>query len=101
MGQLVYDKIPRETMITEGKEIEMTKWQEQWTSSTKGAVSKFYFPYAHERMKTILPMSTEFTAMVTGNSLTRSYLHSFHIIPNSNCPCGLEEEQAINHIIFN
>jgi len=27
MGQLVYDKIPRETMITEGKEIEMTKWQ--------------------------------------------------------------------------
>ena len=35
IGELVYDKVPRETTITEGKEIEMTKWQEQWTGSTK------------------------------------------------------------------
>jgi len=101
IGQLVYDKIPRETIITEGKEIEMTKWQEQWTSSTKGAVSKLFFPYIHKRMKTMIPISTEFTAVVTGHGLTRSYLHRFHIIPNSTCPCGLEEEQTINHIIFN
>jgi len=101
MGQLVYGKIPRETMITEGKVIEMTKWQEQWTSSTKGAVSILFFTYVHERMKTMLPMSTEFRAMVTGHGLTRTYLHRFHIIPNSTFPCGLEEEQTINHIIFN
>ena len=50
VGQLVYDKIPRETMITEGKEIEMTKWQEQWTSSTKGAFSKLFFAYGNKRM---------------------------------------------------
>jgi len=30
----VYDKIPRQTIITEGKENEI-KWQEQWTSPTK------------------------------------------------------------------
>ena len=40
-GELVYDKIPRQTLITEGQEKEITKWQEQWTSSTKGVVSKF------------------------------------------------------------
>jgi len=34
-GELVYDKIPREAIITEWKKIEMTKWQEQWTSSIK------------------------------------------------------------------
>jgi len=51
-------------------------------------------------MKTMLPISTEFTAMVTGHGLTRSYLHRFHITPNSNCPCGLEE-QNVNLIIFN
>jgi len=27
-------------LITEGKEKEITKWQEQWTNSTKGAVNK-------------------------------------------------------------
>ena len=71
-GELVYDKIPRETVITEGKKIEITKWHEQWTSSTKGAVSKLFFPYTNERMKTVRPISAEFKAMVTGHGLTRS-----------------------------
>jgi len=78
IGKLVYEKIPRQTIITEGKEIERTKWQEQWTSSTKGAVSKKFLPYLHETMKTMLPISTEIAALVTGHGLTRSYLHRFY-----------------------
>ena len=99
--ELVYDKTPRETIITEGKENEITKWQEQWTSSAKGAVSKLFLPYIKEKMKTMIPISAEFTAMVTGHGLTSSYLHRFKIIPNSTCPCGLKEEQTNNHIILN
>jgi len=49
----------------------------------------------------MIPISAEFTTMVTGHSLTRSYLHGFKIIPNSTRPCGLKEEQTINHIILN
>jgi hypothetical protein len=51
-------------------------------------------------MKTILPVSLEFTAIVTGHGLNRLYLHRFNIIPKSTCPCRLQEEQTINHIIF-
>ena len=101
IGELVYDKIPRETIITEGKENEITKWQEQWTSSTKGAVRKLFFPDVKDRMKTMIPISAEFTAMVMGHGLTRSYLHRFKIIPNATCSCGLKEEQTINRIILN
>ena len=100
-GELVCDKIPRENVITEGKEKEITKWQEQWTSSAKGAVSKLFFPHINERMKTMIQNLAEFTAMVMGHSLTRSYRHRFKIIPNSIRPCGLKEEQTINHIILN
>ena len=60
IGELVYDKIPRETKITKGKEIEMTKWQEQWTSSTKGAVRKLLFPYIKGRLQTMIPISAVF-----------------------------------------
>ena len=60
----------------------------QWTSSTKRAVSKLFFPYIKERMKTMIPISAEFTAMVTGQGLTRSYLHRYKIIPKSTRPCG-------------
>jgi len=90
IGELEYNKIPRQTIIMEGKEKEITKWQEQWTSCTKGAVSKLFFPYIKERMKTMIPISAEYTAMVTGHGLTRSCLHGFKIIPNSTCPCGLK-----------
>jgi hypothetical protein len=36
----------------------------------------------------------EFKAFVTGHGLNRSYLHRFKIIPNSTCPCRLQEEQT-------
>jgi hypothetical protein len=54
IGEIVYDKIPRETIISEGKETGLTKWQELWASSTKGAISKLFFPSIKERMKTHL-----------------------------------------------
>ena len=95
-GEIVYDKIPSETIITEGKANVITKWQEQGMSSTKGAVSKLFFPYIKDTMKTMIPISAEFTALVKGHSLTRSYLRRFKIIPNSTCPCRLNEEQTIN-----
>jgi hypothetical protein len=60
IGELVYDIIPRQTIITEGKEKAITKWQEQLTSSKKGAVSKLFFQYIKERMKTMIPISPEF-----------------------------------------
>jgi hypothetical protein len=50
-------------------------------------------------MKTRILMSAEFTAMVSGHGLTRSYLHRFKFIPNSVCSCRIKEEQAVNHII--
>jgi len=70
IGEIVYGKIPRETIITEEKENGLTKWQEQWASSSKGAVSKLFFPNIEERMKTRIPISAEFTAIVTGHGLT-------------------------------
>jgi len=100
IGEIIYDKITRETIITEGKENGLAKWQEQWASSTKGAVSKLFFPNIKERMKTRIPISSEFMATVMGHGLTRSYLHRFKFIPNSTCSCRIKEEQIVNHIIL-
>jgi len=91
-GEILYAKIPRETIITEGKENVITNCQEQWTSSTKGAISKLFFTHIKERMKTRIHISSEFTAMATVHGLTRSYLHRIKIIPNPTCPCRLKEE---------
>ena len=48
-GEIVYDKKPRETITTEGKEMLLTKWQDQCTGSTKAVLSKLFFPYIYKR----------------------------------------------------
>jgi hypothetical protein len=67
----------------------------------KGAVSKLFFPNIKKRMKTRIPISAEFTAIVAGHGLTRSYCHRLKFIPSSTCPCRIKEEQPINHTIMN
>ena len=89
------------SIITEGNENRLTKWQEQWTSFTKGVASKLFFLYKNERMKTSVSVSSEFTAVATGHGLTRSCLRRFKFIPNSTCPCRIKEEQTVDHIILN
>jgi len=44
-GPLVYDKMPREVIITREKENEFRMWQRQWTNTGRGAVTKAFFPH--------------------------------------------------------
>jgi hypothetical protein len=39
-GPVIYDKIPREVIITPEKENGLHMWQQQWTDRGKGAVDK-------------------------------------------------------------
>jgi hypothetical protein len=43
-GPVVYDKMPREVIITGEKENGLRMWQQQWTNMEKGAVIKAFFP---------------------------------------------------------
>ncbi|KAJ4430157.1 hypothetical protein ANN_22367 [Periplaneta americana] len=99
-GEIVYNKISRDTILTEEREKTLRKWQEQWTISTKGAITKSFFPSIKDRLKINLPIGAEFTSIVTDHGFTRSYLHRFKIIPTPTCPCRLQEEQTVNHIIL-
>ena len=92
IGEIVYDEIPRETVITEGKENRLTNGR----SSGQALQKEQFLPYIKDRIKTKLPISAEFTAMIMGHGLTRSYLHRLKFISNSACPCRLKEDQTIN-----
>jgi len=47
-GPLVYDKIPREVIVTRQKENGLRTWEQQWTNTRKGAVTKPFFPVSEE-----------------------------------------------------
>jgi hypothetical protein len=46
-----------------------------------------------------LPITPEFTAMVTGHGKTQSYLHRFKLTESPTCPCK-ERAQTPEHLIY-
>jgi hypothetical protein len=99
-GPVVYDKIPREVIVTRAKENGLKLWQQQWTNTGKGAVTKAFFPSVRNRLRQELPVSPEFISMVTGHGKLRSYFHRFGITDNPMCTCEEAEDQTTDRLIF-
>ena len=72
--------------------------QREWDQTTKGTITKEYFPVVIERLKMKIN-SQNFTAMVAGHGNIRSYLHQFKISETPICPCGTTD-QTIDHLLF-
>jgi hypothetical protein len=52
-----------------------------------------------QRLKAKIPITPEFTVLVTGHGKIRSYLHRFKLADDHMCPCN-EGQQTSDHIIF-
>jgi len=46
-----------------------------------------------------MPITLEFTAIVSGHGKTKSYLHRFKLIDNPMCPCD-EGAQSSEHLTY-
>lgn len=97
--QSVYNKIPKSTIKTKIQETGYHQWQNRWSSTNKGALSKSFFPSIKERLKIKLPLTSDFTAIISGHGKTKEYLHRFHIIEDPTCTCN-NTRQTVNHLIY-
>jgi hypothetical protein len=75
------------------------KWQHQWEETTKGAITKEFFPSVERRLTVILNLSPKVTTIMTGHGNIQSYLHRLKIIGSPECQCkhGI---QTVDHLIF-
>ena len=96
---IVYSRIPTTSVATELKKGGIGKWQIQWESTEKGAICRLFFPSVEQRLKMKLPITPEFTAVVTGHGKTKSYPHRFKLTDNPTCPCN-EGVQTPEHLIY-
>ena len=99
-GPVVYDKISREAIMTRVRENGLQLWQQKWTNTGKGAVTKAFYPAVRHRLRQKIPVAPEFTSMVTGHGKLRSYLYRFRLTDNPTCPCEEAEDQTTDHLIF-
>jgi hypothetical protein len=80
-------------------EMSINTWQQQWDLTTKGAITKEYFPVVNERLKMNIKSTPNLTTMIKVHGDIRSYLHRFRIINSPTCACG-NNDQTINYILY-
>jgi hypothetical protein len=85
-GPVVYDKIPREVIVTRAKGNDLKLWQQQWTNTGKGAVTKAVFPSVRHRLRQELPESPQFTSTVTEHGKIKSHFYRSGITDSPTCP---------------
>jgi len=78
----------------------LTKWQSEWNNTTKGVITKSFFPKIADRLKLKINVTPDFTTMARGHGTIKAYLYRFKIkdSPMRSCKRG---EQTIDHIVFN
>ena len=86
-------------MRRELSDYSVTKWQSEWDYTTKGAITKTFFPKIADRLKFKINVTPNFTTMVTGHSNIKSYLYKYKIMDSPMCSCK-RREQKIDHILF-
>lgn len=96
---IVFDRIPITSIINDINRKGLEQWQLQWTNTTKGAACRSFFPKLEQRLKMKMPVTPEFTALVSGHGKTKAYLHRFKLADDPMCPCN-GGPQTPHHIIF-
>jgi hypothetical protein len=94
-----YKKVPRSVVISELDGIIVEKWQREWDQTTKGEITKDYFPVVADRLNMKINITQNFTTVVTWHGNIKSYLHRFKIIETPTCPCGTKN-QTIDHLLL-
>jgi len=80
-----YIKIPKSAVMSEQKEQSVKWWQRERTETTKGAITKAFFPKIEDRLKFRINGTPHFTAIVTGHGNIKAYLHKYKIIDDPTC----------------
>jgi hypothetical protein len=86
-------------VISELGEISVEKWQREWNQTTKGKITKEYFPVVDDRLNMKINITHNFTFMVTGHGNIKSYLHRFKMLETPTCLCGTKD-QTIDNLLY-
>jgi len=89
-----YIKIPKRVVMSELKEQSVKQWQREWVETTKGQITKAFFPQIEDRLKLRLNTTPNYTSTVTGHGNIKSYLCKYKTIDNPMCPCKKVTKQG-------
>jgi len=95
---IALNRIPVITLYYEAAEEARQKWQDEWTTCTKAATTKQYFPTVQDRLKIKINLTPNLAAMLTGHGRTRAYINRFKLRDDATCICG-QGDQTTDHLL--
>ena len=93
------NRSPKSVVKTDLEVRSINKWQREWDQTTKGKITKEYYPSVAERLKMKKMTTHNLTTMITGHGNTNAYLHRFKIANSPTCLCG-EADQTTDHLLY-
>jgi len=96
---VTYSRIPKSTTKKDTQKESIRKWQSQWEETTKGAITKEFFPSVESRLAVNLNLSPNVTTIMTSHGNIRSYLQRLKIMRSPECPCK-HGTQTVDRLIF-
>jgi hypothetical protein len=76
---ICYDKIPKCVFKDELERISVEKLQKNWDQTTKGSVTKNFFPRVEERLNRKLHTTQALTTILMGHENIKTYLYRFNL----------------------
>jgi len=73
-GPVVYDKMPREVIVTREKDNGLHMWEQQWMDTVKGGGYESFFPISEEQATSKIPIFPELTTILTGHGKIISFI---------------------------
>jgi len=86
-GKTAYSRIPKSAVIKAIQEKGELQWQSEWNVTTKGEITKTFFPDIGVRLSKRLRMCVKLATIVTGHGTLRLYYHRFKIKDDPECVC--------------
>jgi len=97
----IYDSIPLSYVKRNLKNKSIQQWEQRWISSTKGAITKQFFPRVIDRLNnTLLNLNYITTQFFSGHGSFNEYLCRFKLSVVPYCDCSKTEDTPIHRIFY-
>lgn len=98
----VYDYFPLSMAKRVIREATIKKWQDRYTESQTGKVTKMFFPDVKSAYKILKEIERDnlTSQMLTGHGGFKAYLSRFGLTTDSACICDGETVEDVTHILL-
>jgi ribonuclease HI len=95
-----YAEIPVSYIKRKIREETVLKWQDRYSSSSTGSVTKMFLPDADYKVVRGTKLTPALVQMMTGHGGFGEYLHRFGLKNSPGCVCDPEKSESVPHLLF-